>query len=29
VKRVIPLPQTKLHRRGDIMTVLREEWSKG
>jgi hypothetical protein len=29
VKRVIPLPQTKLHRRGDVMTVLREEWSKG
>src|SRR5215510_11079679 len=25
----MPLPQTKLHRRGDIMTVLHEEWGKG
>src|SRR5438874_4336490 len=29
VKRVIPLPQTKLHRRGDVMTVLCEERRKG
>jgi hypothetical protein len=29
VKRVIPLPQTQLHRRGAIMTVLHEERGKG
>src|SRR5437773_492029 len=29
VKRVMPLPQTELHRRSDIMTVLREERGKG
>jgi hypothetical protein len=29
VKRVISLPQTKLHRCGDVMTLLRKEIGKG